>query len=105
MDHGHVDRLARALAAGVSRRSVFRRAAGSAMTSPLALFGISAAAAQDNKDKKDKGNAATREGVDRQRHRGVASSPSLLRSRVHRRLPIRPSRGAPWTTSLAGRRP
>jgi hypothetical protein len=60
MDHGQVDRLARALAGGVSRRSVFRRAAGSAMTSPLALFGISAAAAQGNKDKdkdkKDKGN-------------------------------------------------
>jgi hypothetical protein len=62
MDHGHLDRLARAMAAGVSRRSVLRRAAGSAMTSPLALFGINAAAAQGNsdkdkdKDKKDKEN-------------------------------------------------
>jgi hypothetical protein len=62
MDHAQLDRLARAMAAGVSRRSVLRRAAGSAMTSPLALFGVSAAAAQGNsnkdkdKDKKDKGN-------------------------------------------------
>src|SRR3954462_1823275 len=44
MEHGHFDRLARAMAAGVSRRSVLRRAAGSAMTSPLGLVGISAAA-------------------------------------------------------------
>jgi hypothetical protein len=62
MEQTHIDRLARAMAAGVSRRAVFRRAAGSALTSPLALFGVSAAAAQGNsdknkdKDKKDKGN-------------------------------------------------
>jgi hypothetical protein len=55
METQRFDRLARAMAAGVSRRSVLRRAAGSAMTSPLALMGISAAAAQGNKDKdKDK---------------------------------------------------
>ena len=43
------------MAAGVSRRSMLRRAAGSVMTSPLGLFGISAAAAQGNSDKnKDK---------------------------------------------------
>jgi hypothetical protein len=63
MEHEHFDRFVRAMAAGVSRRSVLRRAAGSAMTSPLALAGISAAAAQgyknkdkDKKEKKDKGN-------------------------------------------------
>ena len=63
MDHEHLDRLARAMVAGVSRRSVLRRTAGAAMTSPLALLGISAAAAQgnSNKDKdkdkkKEKGN-------------------------------------------------
>jgi hypothetical protein len=63
MEHDHFDRLVRAMAAGVSRRSVLRRAAGSALTSPLGLFGISAAAAQGNsdknkekKDKKEKGN-------------------------------------------------
>src|SRR5215208_143259 len=63
MEHDHFDRIARALAAGVSRRSMLRRAAGSAMSSPLGLFGISAAAAQgnSNKDKdkdkkKDQGN-------------------------------------------------
>ena len=56
MEHEHFDRIARAMAAGVSRRSVLRRAAGSAMTSPLGLFGISAAAAQGNSNKdKDKG--------------------------------------------------
>src|SRR5215212_246004 len=58
MEHDHFDRIARAMAAGVSRRSMLRRAAGSAMTSPLGLFGISAAVAQgnSNKDKeKDKG--------------------------------------------------
>jgi hypothetical protein len=55
MEHEYFDRFARALAAGVSRRSMLRRAAGSAMTSPLGLFGINAAA-QGNKDKdKDKG--------------------------------------------------
>ena len=68
MDHEHFDRLARAMVAGVSRRSVLRRAAGSAMTSPLALLGISAAAAQGNrdkdkdKDKKDKGNQGNQGG-------------------------------------------
>ena len=56
MEHEHFDRIARAMAAGVSRRSMLRRAAGSAMTSPLGLFGVSAAAAQGNKNKdKDKG--------------------------------------------------
>src|SRR5215217_5705930 len=64
MEHEHFDRIARAMAAGVSRRSMLRRAAGSAMTSPLGLLGIGAAEAQGNsdkdkdkdKDKKDKGN-------------------------------------------------
>src|SRR5215204_3420148 len=58
MEHDHFDRIARGLAAGVSRRSMLRRAAGSAMTTPLGLFGISAAAAQGNSNKnkdKDKG--------------------------------------------------
>ena len=68
MDHEHFDRLARAMVAGVSRRSVLRRAAGSAMTSPLALLGISAAAAQGNsnkdkdKDKKEKGDQGNQGG-------------------------------------------
>ena len=62
MDHEHFDRLARAMAAGVSRRSMLRRAAGSAMTSPLALVGDQRAAAQGNKDKdKDKGQEGPRE--------------------------------------------
>src|SRR5829696_8682449 len=58
MEHDHFDRIARAMAAGGSRRSMLRRAAGSAMTTPLGLFGISAAAAQGNSNKnkdKDKG--------------------------------------------------
>ena len=69
MEQTHIDRLARAMAAGVSRRAVFRRAAGSAMTSPLALLGVSAAAAQGNsnknkdKDKKDKGNQGNEGGL------------------------------------------
>jgi hypothetical protein len=59
MDYEHLDRLARALADGISRRSVLRRAAESAITSPLALVGISATAAQGNKDKdKDKDKKA-----------------------------------------------
>ena len=71
MEHAHVDRIARAMAAGVSRRSMLRRAAGSAMTSPLGLFGISAAAAQGNSNKnkdkdkgkeKDKGNQGNQGG-------------------------------------------
>jgi hypothetical protein len=57
MELEHLDRIARAMAAGVSRRNMLRRAAGSAMSTPLGLFGISAAAAQGNKNKdKDKGN-------------------------------------------------
>ena len=65
MDHEHFDRLARAMVAGVSRRSVLRRAAGSAITTPLGLLGIGAAAAQgnSNKDKKkDKGNQGNQGG-------------------------------------------
>src|SRR5215204_841494 len=71
MEHDHFDRIARAMAAGVSRRSMLRRAAGSAMTSPLGLFGISAAAAQGNSNKnkdkdkgkgKDKGNQGNQGG-------------------------------------------
>src|SRR5215213_1373079 len=68
MEHEYFDRFARALAAGVSRRSVLRRAAASAMTSPLGLVGINAAA-QGNKDKdkdkgkeKDKGNQGNQGG-------------------------------------------
>src|SRR5688500_756091 len=60
MEHEHFDRLARTLASGVSRRSVLRRAAASAMASPLALAGVNAAAqgnSNKNKDKdKDKGS-------------------------------------------------
>src|SRR5215204_692342 len=73
MEHDHFDRIARGLAAGVSRRSMLRRAAGSAMTTPLGLFGISAAAAQGNSNKnkdkdkgkeKDKGNQGNQGGAD-----------------------------------------
>ncbi len=55
MDYRDFDHLVRSMADGISRRSVLRRAAGSAITSPLALVGISATAAQGTKDKdKDK---------------------------------------------------
>src|SRR5215207_9139219 len=73
MEHDHFDRIARAMAAGVSRRSMLRRAASSAMTTPLGLFGISAAAAQGNSNKnkdkdkgkeKDKGNQGNQGGAD-----------------------------------------
>ena len=50
------DHWTRSMANGLSRRSILRRAAGSAIASPLALVGISTATAQGNKDKdKDKG--------------------------------------------------
>jgi hypothetical protein len=55
MEYRDFDHLVRSMADGISRRSVLRRAAGSAITSPLALVGISATAAQGTKDKdKDK---------------------------------------------------
>ena len=54
MDTRDVDRLVRAMAAGLSRRSMVRRAAGSALTSPLGLFSLSAASAQDKDKGKDK---------------------------------------------------
>ena len=41
MDYRDFDHLVRSLATGVSRRSFLRRTAGSAITSPLALVGIS----------------------------------------------------------------
>jgi hypothetical protein len=41
MDYRDFDHLVRSMADGISRRSVLRRAAGSAITSPLALVGIS----------------------------------------------------------------
>ena len=62
MDYGRFDRLVRDMATGVSRRSVLRRAAGSAVAGPLVLLGANgqgAAAMQQNqnddkdKDKKD----------------------------------------------------
>jgi hypothetical protein len=63
------DRLARAMAAGVSRRSMLRRAVGSAMTSPLTLLGAAPALAdgkdkEKNKDKdrdRNRGNSACRD--------------------------------------------
>jgi hypothetical protein len=59
MDYRDFDHFVRAMAAEVSRRSIFRRAAGSAITSLLAFRGISATAAQGNKDKdKDKDKKA-----------------------------------------------
>ena len=59
MDYRDFDHLVRSMADGISRRSVLRRVAGSAITSPLALVGISATAAQGTKDKdKDKDKRA-----------------------------------------------
>ncbi len=65
MEQQSFDRFVRKMATGVSRRSVLRRAAGSAITSPLALLGSSVALAdgkdkEKNKDKdkdKNRGNA------------------------------------------------
>jgi hypothetical protein len=54
MEHREFDHLIRSLATGVSRRSVLRRAAGSAVAGPIAWLGADAARA-DGKDKnKDK---------------------------------------------------
>jgi len=54
MDPRDVDRLVRAMATGLSRRSMVRRAAGSVLTSPLGLFSLSAASAQGKDKGKDK---------------------------------------------------
>ena len=57
MEEQRFDRLVRVMTVGgsVSRRSVLRRAASSALTSPLALLGFEAAAADGNDDDKEKG--------------------------------------------------
>jgi hypothetical protein len=56
VEYPNFDRIVRSMAAGVSRRSVLRRAAGSALASPLAVLGFGAAGAdgRDDKNKKDK---------------------------------------------------
>jgi hypothetical protein len=56
VEHRNFDRIVRSMASGVSRRSVLRRAAGSAIATPMALLGFGAAEAdgKDNKNKKDK---------------------------------------------------
>ena len=41
MDYRDFDHLVRSMADGISRRFILRRTAGSAITSPLALVGIS----------------------------------------------------------------
>ena len=56
MEHETFDHLVRTMADRISRRSVLRRAAGSAMASPLGLAGITTAYAQGNGKDKDKGN-------------------------------------------------
>ena len=55
MEHETFDQLVRTMADRISRRSVLRRAAGSAIASPLGLAGITTAYAQGKKGK-DKGN-------------------------------------------------
>ena len=54
MDHQEFDRLVRKLATGISRRSVLRRAAGTAVASPLAVLGFDAAAAQQGGRDRDR---------------------------------------------------
>ena len=51
MEHRDFDYLARAMASGVSRRSVLRRAVGSAVASPLTLLGAAPALADGNKNR------------------------------------------------------
>jgi hypothetical protein len=51
MDHQQFDRFVRKLATGVSRRSMLRRAAGTAIASPLAVFGGDAAAWQGGRNR------------------------------------------------------
>lgn len=54
MDTREFDHLARAMAAGVSRRSVLRRVVGSAVASPAALFAVPSARADGKKKDKNK---------------------------------------------------
>jgi hypothetical protein len=76
MDYEHFDQLARAMADGISRRSILRRAAGSALTSPLALVGISATAAQGTKDKdKDKDKEKDKRAKENQGNQGDEGDP------------------------------
>lgn len=76
MDYRDFDHLVRSMADGISRRSVLRRAAGSAITSPLALVGISATAAQGTKDKdKDKDKEKDKRAKENQGNQGNEGGP------------------------------
>ena len=68
MDTRDFDHLIRALASGISRRSMLRRAAGAAIASPMTLLGLNAVQADGkDKDNKDKDK-------DKERHRGNNSN-------------------------------
>ena len=62
MDHPDFDQLARTMTTGASRRSLLRRMAASALTSPMGFLGIASARADGNgndknkKKDKDRGN-------------------------------------------------
>ena len=64
MEHQDFDRLVRKLATGVSRRSMLRRAAGTAIASPMAVFAVGAA---DGRQRGDRDRDRDRE---RDRDRG-----------------------------------
>ena len=63
MDHHEFDRFVRRLATGLSRRSMLRRAAGTAIASPMAVLGLDAAEARQggrdrdrDRDRDNRGN-------------------------------------------------
>ncbi|MBA2598408.1 MAG: SpaA isopeptide-forming pilin-related protein [Chloroflexota bacterium] len=77
MEHHEFDRLVRRMATGLSRRSVLRRAAGSAIVAPLTIATSMAAAAGGNDDEntnKDKSKDKNKE-KDNGQNRGNQSDP------------------------------
>jgi hypothetical protein len=66
MDHPDFDQLARTMTTGASRRSLLRRMAASALTSPMGFLGIASARADGNGNDKNK-----KKDKDRSNDRGV----------------------------------
>jgi hypothetical protein len=71
MEYREFDRMVRAMTTGVSRRSMLRRAAGSAIASPRTLVGLNVARADGKKDNKDKDKDKDK---DKGRNRGSNSN-------------------------------
>ncbi len=74
MEHHEFDRLVQKMATGLSRRSILRRAAGSAIAAPVTIATSMAAAGGNDDNNKDKGKDKNKE-KDKGQDRGNQSDP------------------------------